>query len=475
MFSSSIAFTLLYIMVFLILGLLSSRLMKLIHFPNVTGYLLVGILFGPYCLGAIVDGINGGKDILGLHTLFGSPLTNANPAINVMDISWISGIALSFIAFTIGQSFNKTALQRAGKRILVTTFTEALGASLLVFLGCMIAHFIDPEAFPWGIILTLSAIASATAPAATVLVIRQYHAHGKVVDTLLPVVALDDAIALLLYSVLFSLGKALSGGTVDVYTLLVIPLMEIFISLGLGIGIGFFLVFIGKFFKSRDNRSIWISAFLLAIGALSSFTIFPEGNPLHEFQLQPLLCAMMVGAVYCNKAEGLEKVLGNIDHLTPGLFLMFFVISGAELDLSIYYRDPALLGLFLPLAALYLVLRSGGKYLGAYVGSFSEKNCDPNIRKYLGFMLLPQAGVAIGLATASARTFTMPFKDGYSYGDIIVCVVLSTMMIYELAGALVTKIALIKAGQIDGMGPNKVEIIKEIKPEKKLPPTPPTK
>jgi Kef-type K+ transport system membrane component KefB len=416
---------------------------------------LVGILFGPYCLGAIVDASTGGQDVMGLHVLFGNPLANGNPQISVLDLSWVSGVALSFIAFTIGQSFNKQALQRAGKRILVTTLTEALGASLFVFLGMLVAHFIAPDAFPWGIILTLSAIASATAPAATVLVIRQYHAHGKVVDTLLPVVALDDAIALLLYSILFSLGKALSGGTIDVYTILVVPLMEIFISLGLGIGIGFFLVFIGRFFKSRDNRSIWISAFLIGIGVLSSFALFPEGNPLHEFQLQPLLCAMMVGAIYCNKAEGLNKVLGNIDHLTPGLFMMFFIISGANLDLSIYYRDPALLSLFLPLAILYIILRSGGKYLGAYLGSFSEKNCDSNIRKYLGLMLLPQAGVAIGLATSSGRTFTMIFRDGYTYGDIIVCVILSTVMVYEIVGSLITKIALIKAGQVDGMGPNK--------------------
>ena len=175
---NALPFTLIYVAGFLLLGLLSSRLMKLIHFPNVTGYLLAGILFGPYVLGAIVEKSLQIPDYLGLHALFGSPLTGANPALATLDISWLSSVALSFIAFTIGQSFDKQALRSTGKRILITAFTEALGGSLFVFLGLMITHFIAPESFPWPIILTLSAIASATAPAATVLVIRQYHAHG---------------------------------------------------------------------------------------------------------------------------------------------------------------------------------------------------------------------------------------------------------------------------------------------------------
>lgn len=231
--SSAISFTLLYVMAFLGIGLLSSRLMKLIHFPNVTGYLVSGILFGPFVLGAIVDHNLAIPDYLGLHVLFGSPLAGGNPAIPTLDISWLSSVALCFIAFTIGQSFDKKALRKTGKRILVTAFTESFGGSLMVFLGLMIAHFIAPTSFPWPIVLTLSAIASATAPAATVLVIRQYHAHGKVVDTLLPVVALDDAVALILFALLFSLAKALSGGSVDLYSILLVPLMDIVLLLSL--------------------------------------------------------------------------------------------------------------------------------------------------------------------------------------------------------------------------------------------------
>jgi Kef-type K+ transport system membrane component KefB len=436
-------------------GLLSSRLMKLIRFPNVTGYLLSGILFGPFVLGAIVDHALSQTDALGLHVLFGSPLSGANPLYPTLDISWLSGVALAFIAFTIGQSFDKNALRQTGKRILVTAFTESLGGSLGVFLGLMIANFIVPSAFPWPIVLTLSAIASATAPAATVLVIKQYRAHGKVVDTLLPVVALDDAVALILFAIFFSIAKAISGGTINVYSLLVVPLMEIFLSLLLGLGLGYLLVGMAHFFKSRNNRLIWVLAVLLLVAGLSSLTYFPLENPLHEFAFSPLLVAMMVGAVYCNKMKDVDRVLERIDGFTPPLFMMFFVISGAQLDVSIYYRDPALLAMFLPLAVIYFIMRSAGKYAGAYVGSFAEKDCDPNIRKYLGLMLLPQAGVAIGLATTAGKELSGSFGGGYTLGDIVVCAILSTTILYNIIGAFLTKQALIKAGQIDGMGPNK--------------------
>jgi Kef-type K+ transport system membrane component KefB len=453
--SSALAFTLLYVMAFLGIGLLSSRLMKLIHFPNVTGYLVSGILFGPFVLGAIVDQGLQASDFLGLHVLFGSPLAAGNPTVPTLDISWLSSVALSFIAFTIGQSFDKKALRKTGKRILITAFTEALGGSLMVFLGLMIAHFIAPSQFPWPIILTLSAIASATAPAATVLVIRQYKAHGRVVDTLLPVVALDDAVALILFALFFSLAKALSGGSVDVYSLLIVPLMDIGLSLLLGFGLGWLLVGANHFFKSRNNRLIGILAVLLGIAGISSFHLFPVSSPLQEFQISPLLAAMMVGAVYCNEEKQAAAVIERVDYFTPPLFMMFFLISGAQLDMSIYYRDPALLLMFLPLAILYFFMRSLGKWVGAYLGSFSEKNCDPMIRKYLGLMLLPQAGVAIGLATTSGQQLTAPFAGGYSYGDIVVCAILSTTILYNIIGAFLTKEALIRAGQIDGMGPNR--------------------
>jgi Kef-type K+ transport system membrane component KefB len=454
---ASLPITLLYVAGFLLLGLLSSRLMKLIHFPNVTGYLLTGILFGPFVLGAIIDKSLQIPDYLGLHILFGSALANGNSAVIPLDISWLSSVALSFIAFTIGQSFDRQALKMTGKRILVTAITESLGGSLAVFLGLMIAHFIAPASFPWPIILTLSAIASATAPAATVLVIRQYRAHGKVVDTLLPVVALDDAVALILFALFFSLAKAISGGTVDVYSILVVPLLDIVLSLALGTGLGFFLIGMNHFFKSRNNRLIFVLAALLAIAGLSSLRLFPPASPLNEFQFSPLLASMMVGAVYCNQEKQASAVIERVDYFTPPLFMMFFIISGAQLDVSIYYRDPTLLAMFLPLAIIYFFMRSLGKWAGAYVGSFSEKNCDPMIRKYLGLMLLPQAGVAIGLATTSGQQLTAPFAGGYSYGDIIVCAILSTTILYNIIGAFLTKEALIRSGQVDGMGPNRKE------------------
>jgi Kef-type K+ transport system membrane component KefB len=452
--TSALAFSLLYVAEFLLIGLLSSRLMKLIHFPNVTGYLISGILFGPYVLGAIVDKSLQIPDYLGLHVLFGSPLANGNPAVPTYDFSWLSSVALSFIAFTIGQSFDRKALRMTGKRILLTALTESLGGSLAVFLGLTIAHFINPSAFPWPIILTLSAIASATAPAATVLVIRQYHAHGVVVDTLLPVVALDDAVALILFALFSSLAKALAGDTVDIYSLLVVLLLDILLSLGLGCLLGWFLIGMNHYFKSRNNRLIFVLAALLSIAGISSIHLFPSTHPLAEFQISPLLASMIVGAVYCNREPQAGSVIERIDYFTPPLFMLFFLISGAQLDISIYYRDSVLLGMFLPLAIIYFFLRALGKWAGAYVGSFSERNCDPRIRKYLGLMLLPQAGVAIGLATSSGQQLTGSFGGGYTYGAIVVCVILSTTILYNIIGAFLTKEALIRAGQVDNMGPN---------------------
>lgn len=448
--SETLFLTLLALAVYLFLGLLSSRLMKLIHFPNVTGYLLTGVLLGPFVLGAIVDALAGGVDVLSLHSLFGSPLKGSTSSFALNDVSWLSNIALAFIAFTIGQSFDRKALKATGKRILITALTEALGGSLAVFLGLSIAHLFAPASFPWPIILTLAAIASATAPAATVLVIKQYHAHGKVVDTLLPVVALDDAIALILFALFFSLAKALSGGTIDFFTLILVPFLDIVLSLLLGGALGFLLLWGNRFFHSSNNRLIGLLAALLIVAGVSYF--HPFGAPLEEFQISPLLAAMMLGAVYCNVEKDAPVVIERVDHFTPPLFMLFFIISGAQLDVSVYYRDSNLLAMFLPLAIIYFFARSLGKWGGAYVGSLSEKDCDPRIRKYLGWMLLPQAGVAIGLATTSGQQLTASFAFGYSYGDIVVCAILSTTILYNILGAFLTKEALIAAGQVDGMG-----------------------
>lgn len=434
---------------YLLIGLLSSRLMKLIRFPNVTGYLLSGILFGPYVLGKFIDLGSGETDFLGLHALFGSPLAEGSNHLGLLDISFLSSLALCFIAFTIGQSFQVKALKTTGKRILITALTESLGGSLFVFLGLLLPHFIWPQAFPWPIILTLAAIASATAPAATVLVIRQYKAHGNVVDTLLPVVALDDAVALILFALFFSLAKGLTGGEVDIYAILVVPLLDILLSILFGSLLGLFLVWMTKYFKSGNNRMIFILAGMLFVAYLSSVKLFPSSSPLREFEFSPLLTAMMVGAIYCNLAPDLEKTIQRVDYFTPPLFMMFFIISGAQLDISIYYKDSKLLLMFLPLAIIYFLMRSFGKYCGAYVGSLSEKNCDPMIKKYLGLMLLPQAGVAIGLATISGNQLKGNFGSGYSYGDIIVCVILSTTILYNILGAYITKRALFASGQVD--------------------------
>ncbi|MCI1244636.1 MAG: cation:proton antiporter [Bacilli bacterium] len=448
--------TLLYLAIFMVLGLLSSRVMKLIHFPNVTGYLLTGIIFGPYVLGAIVDACTGQTNLLGLSTFFGDAVSGtSNALLPVGNISWLSNVALGFIAFTIGQSFKRSALKSTGKRIIITTCCESLGGAIFVLIGLLIPYMIWPDRFPLPIILTLASIACATAPAATILVVKQYKAHGPVVDTLLPVVALDDAVALICYAILFSIAKALVGSGIDIYSILVLPIMEIVLSLALGTLVGILISVASKFFRSRGNRMIFAIAGILLCTGLSNIQIFPSSMPhFSSFAFSPLLCCMMIGAIFCNVVRDADKTIDNIDRFTPPFFMLFFIISGAELNIGIYYQDMNLLAMFLPIAIIYFIMRGTGKWVGAYVGCSSDKKADPKIKKYLGFMLLPQAGVAIGLATTSGQQLSGSFGS-YSYGEIVVCVILSTTIVYNIIGAFITKTALIASGEVDGMGPNR--------------------
>jgi Kef-type K+ transport system membrane component KefB len=436
----------LYIAIFLFLGLFAGKTMKLIHFPNVTGYVLFGIIFGPFCLGAIVDACTGITDSLGLATFFLGQTVNPSSFIQTLDISFISNIALGFIAFSIGGSFKKSALAKTGKRIIITTILEALGASLFVLVALLIAYFIAPDRFPLPIVLTLAAIAAATAPAGTLLIVRQYKARGAIVDTLLPVVALDDVAALVSFSILFSIAKAITGGNINIYTIFVVPLLEINLSLLLGTIVGFFASYLTKIFHSNNNRLIVLIASILFASAFSNFSFFPKGSNLESFAFSPLLTCMMAGAIYINKGKDPETGNEALEKYTPPLFMLFFIISGASLDLSIFYKDMNMLLIFLPIAFIYLIMRALGKYTGAYLGSAMDKQADPRIKKYLGFMLLPQAGVAIGLATSAGQSLGGNLL-GYSYGEIIVAVILTTTLIYSFAGSYLTKWALFASGE----------------------------
>ena len=404
--------------------------MKILKLPNVTGYIITGIIMGPFVFGLLFnnftyDGIK--ESIIYQH---------------VDKISWVSTIALGFIAFSIGTSFKASIIKSVGKKVIVITIFEALGASLLVIGALVAAHFIAPNHVSWELVLTLGAIASATAPAATLMVIKQYNAKGSLVDTLLPVVALDDAAALILFAILFQIATGLaSGGELSLYNMLLKPLIEIAISIGVGVVIGLFISLLNRVFKSRNNRLILcIFSVFLAVGVYYLFK-----NPqLGGFELSSLLMCMMAGAMYTNFSKDNGKTFDVIDRFTSPIYMMFFVLSGACLDLSIFFSGSGLLVLIV--ALVYIVFRVVGKWLGAFAGASITKSED-KVKKYLGFTLIPQAGVAIGLATTASRLFGSK-PETQEAGALIIAIILTSTLVYELIGPLVSKAALTKAGDI---------------------------
>ena len=418
-----------YVAILLFVALLSTRLMRIIKLPNVTGYIVTGIIMGPFIFGLLFnnfsfDGIKNG-------VIYGF----------VDKINWVSTVALGFIAFSIGTSFKKATIKALGKRVIIITILEALGASLLVILALIAAHFMFPEYVSWQIVLTLSAIASATAPAATLMVIKQYNARGPLVNTLLPVVALDDAAALILFAILFQIATAISGGTITVYAVIIKPLLEITISLAVGIVLGLLISLMNRWFKSRNNRLIWcIFSVFAALGVYYLFKYPAMGS----FELSSLLICMMAGVIYTNMCKDSGRTLDVMDRFTSPIYMMFFVISGASLDLSIFGNEKGLL--VVGVAFVYIIFRVIGKYLGAFTGCAISR-CEPQVRKNLGFALIPQAGVAIGLAT-NANTLFSTHPDTSEAGALIIAIILTSTLVYELVGPLFSKLALSKAGEI---------------------------
>ncbi len=373
------------------MGLFFSRLIRYIHLPNVTAYLLAGLVVGPYVLNALTPEMN-------------------------TQLSIISDVALGFIAYSIGGEFKMSYLKEIGIKPIIITIFEGCTASLLVFL----VLFLIGQPLP--LCLALGAIAAATAPAATLMVIRQYKANGPVSKMLLPVVAMDDALGLILYAVMIALARTIERGEVlTVMTLVIKPLVEIVGSLALGVVIGLVLVYV-RFFHSRGNKlSLTIMVVFAAVG-LSDM-----------WGLSSLLVCMMVGATMVNLCRQSDAMLEQCDRFTPPLFLLFFVLSGANLDLAVL-PTVGVVGI------AYVLTRAVGKALGATIGAKLEK-CDANIVKYLGFTLIPQAGVAIGMARMCQTSLP-------EYGTVINAVVLAGTLIYELTGPVITKIALTKAGEI---------------------------
>ena len=418
-----------YVAVLLLVALLSTRLMRLIKLPNVTGYIITGIIMGPFLFGVLFNNFSYENIKDGLIYGF------------VKNLGWVSTVALGFIAFSIGTSFKINTIKALGKRVMVITVLEALGASLLVIAALLAAHFIFPQYVSLELALTLAAIASATAPAATLMVIKQYRAHGPLVDTLLPVVALDDAAALILFAILFQIASALAGGSISAYAIIVKPLLEISISLGVGVVLGFVVSLANRFFKSRNNRLIWC---IFSVFAALGFYYLFKSPVMGGFELSSLLTCMMAGAIYTNFEKESGRTLDVMDRFTSPIYMMFFVISGASLDLTIFFNGDGLVVILI--AVTYIIFRVIGKWSGAYIGA-SITRCEPQVKKYIGFALVPQAGVAIGLSSTAYTLFSQnPATE--KTGALILAIILTSTLVYELIGPMVAKFALKKAHEI---------------------------
>lgn len=412
--------TLLALSVALFAGLLMSRLTKIWNLPAVTAYLVAGILIGPYCLGQL--------GIPGLGFISSEDVGN-------YDI--ISDVALGFIAFTMGNEFRLSSLKKTGKQATVIAVFQAVTATLFVDIALIGLHFIIPEQLPLAAAITLGAIATATAPAATLMVIKQYKAEGPVTSVLLPVVALDDVVGLIVFAVSFGIAKALESGHIDMVSVLVNPLVEVFVSLVLGAVLGLLFTFIERFFHSRSKRmSISVGFVFLAVGlAMLEWKI---GAVTVGFS--SLLVCMMMGTVFCNLCDFSEELMDRMDRWTGPVMVLFFVISGAELQLEVFSKwQIVLIGL------VFILVRSLGKIAGAGVSSRFMK-CEPTVQKYLGITLLPQAGVCLGMSQVAVSTMSeLGFAE---VGLLIRNISLFAVLVYELIGPLLTKIALDKAGEI---------------------------
>lgn len=394
-------------------GLMMSRVAKKLHLPAVTAYLVAGLLLGPYCIGAL--------DISGL---------GFNSLEQVETVNFISNAALGFIAFAIGNEFRLDSLKHMGKQAITIGILQAVVTTIVVDIALIAVHFLNPNLISLPAAITLGAIASATAPAATLMVIKQYKADGPLTRLLMLVVAIDDAVGLVLFAVSFGIAHALEIGSVNVIGIVVEPLVEIIISLVLGAIMGLVLDFAEQFFHSRSKRlAISLGFVLLAVGI--SMLKFEIGGVHCGFSL--LLVCMMTGTVFCNVCDTSEELMGRVDGWTVPLNILFFVLSGAELDLQILGKPTVLL-----VGVIYIAARSLGKYYGAF-GSCLMTKCSDKITKNLGITLLPQAGVALGMALTATEL---------SDGAMVRNVVLFSVLVYELVGPALTKRSLQAAGEI---------------------------
>ena len=401
----------------LLAGLLLSRLAKIVKLPAVTAYLISGVLIGPFVLGAL--GIPG----IGITSK------------QIEGFGLISDLALGFIAFSMGNEFRLSQLKKIGKQATVIGVLQALITTVVVDIALIALHFAMPNTLSIPAAIVLASVATATAPAATLMVVKQYKAKGPVTDVLLPVVALDDAVGLVVFAISFGIARSMGTAGVSPLAIILEPLIEIVLSLLLGFVMGLLFTLCEKYFHSRSKRMAVSVTFVMMTVAISSLKF--EVGGIH-IAFSSLLACMMLGTVFCNICEVSEDLMDRADRWTTPVLILFFVISGAELDLSVFTQWTVVV-----VGIVYIFARSLGKYYGANISARMTKS-DPNIVKYLGITLLPQAGVALGMAIKAIELG----PDG----AIVRNITLFAVLIYEIGGPFLTKIALTKAGDIKEEG-----------------------
>ena len=405
--------TLLLIAVALFSGLLMTRLFVKLHLPDVTAYLVTGVLIGPCVIGRLGFGFTSFAKVESLNV--------------------ICDIALGFIAFAIGHEFRLSALKKTGKQATIIGVLQAVITTLLVDAVLISLHFIFPDLISLPVAITLGAIAAATAPAATLMVVRQYKAKGPVTDVLLPVVALDDAVGLVIFAVSFGIAQAIESGSAQIVSLIVEPLAEVILSLAFGGIVGFLLTLLERLFHSHRNRNALIVGSVIVTVAVSQL---PIQLGIFHFGFSSLLVCMMLGTVFCNLCPLSDDLMLQADRWSGPAITLFFVLSGAALEFDVF-SDPTVL----IIGVIYILIRSLGKYLGAHVSSSLVHSPEP-VKKYLGITLFPQAGVALGMCSIAYD------KLGGPEGTLIRNIILFSVLVYELVGPSLTKMALTKAGDI---------------------------
>lgn len=398
----------------LIFGLVMSRAAKLFNLPAVTSYLIGGLLLGPYAIGA-----------------FGIPGIGFNLLEDLNGLAIVTQVALGFIAFLIGNEFRVKDLKVMGRQAIIVGIAQAVITTLIVDAGIIVLHFAFPELISLSSAIVLGAIAAATAPAATLMVVKQYKAKGPLTKLLLMVVAIDDAVGLIVFALSFGIATALESGAISLVSVLVEPILEILLSVILGAVLGWALNAMEIYFHSRSKRlSVAVAFVILTVGVAS--LEFEIAGVKCGFSL--LLACMILGAVFCNICEASEELMDRTDRWSSPVNILFFVLSGAELDLKIIANPMVLI-----IGLVYIALRSFGKIFGAFI-SAKATNCSKEIQEHLGITLLPQAGVALGMALQATAL---------NNGAVVRNVILFSVLVYELVGPNLTKRSLVKAGEID--------------------------